>query len=77
MDDIVKHIPYPDASSHRKRARLNAKANMTPLNQAQCLHPISKMAQVVDDVGGGYERPINLFRCGECDGTLFLIDGFG
>ncbi len=76
-DQVLRHIPNPEAHLLREKAYLAAQAREYP--RKGCPHPISAIEQYLDDDPSAHResRPTNLFECSICHSLLWLVSPYG
>jgi hypothetical protein len=76
-DEFVKPIYNPEAWVIRDKARAAASRGEMP--RSQCTHPFQAMQQYVDEDPARERngRPLNLFECGVCHLTMWIVDPWG
>lgn len=76
-DSLVKPIYNPEAYIFREKLR--GAANRGELPKTECRHPFQSMKQFVDEdpAVARNGRPVNLFECGVCHMTMWIVDPWG
>ena len=76
-DETLRPIYNPEAYVFRSKARAAAKRG--ELKRNECRHPDQYLRQYVDfDPGRKRDgRPCNLYECGICHQSLWMVDAWG